>query len=105
VAWAVGEVGLTAYDVYDTARILKRSGREHSNEGFTRWRDCARFNLTFSYDFAERLTHVREGSGSLRLLKQYTYAAANGVGEYDRGKKHPRKPVPTCAALRWGPSP
>jgi len=45
------------------------------------------FNLTFSYDFAERLTQVREGSGSLRLLKQYTYAAANGVGEYDRGKK------------------
>lgn len=45
------------------------------------------FNVTFGYDFAERLTQVREGNGALRMLKQYTYATANGAGEWDRGKK------------------
>jgi RHS repeat-associated protein len=45
------------------------------------------FNLTFSYDFAERLTQVREGSGVFRVLKQYTYAAANSPGQFDRGKR------------------
>ena len=44
------------------------------------------FNVTFSYDFAERLTQVREGNGALRVLKQYTYATANSAGEFDRGK-------------------
>jgi RHS repeat-associated protein len=45
------------------------------------------FNLTFSYDFAERLTQVREGSGDFRVLKQYTYATANATGQFDRGKR------------------
>lgn len=45
------------------------------------------FNVTFSYDFAERLTQVREGNGAQRVLKQYTYATVNSSGENDRGKK------------------
>lgn len=45
------------------------------------------FDLTFSYDFAERLTQARESGGAQRVLKQYTYAAANSPGEFDRGQR------------------
>ena len=47
------------------------------------------FNLKFEYDFAERLLRVRgwdPGSSAYRLIKEYTFATANGTGDYRLGK-------------------
>ncbi|MGZ5446428.1 MAG: hypothetical protein ACXW5U_32325, partial [Thermoanaerobaculia bacterium] len=40
----------------------------------------ANFSLGFVYDRAERLTQVKETNRSGRVVKQYTYGAANGTG-------------------------
>ncbi|HEY6428057.1 MAG TPA: hypothetical protein VIX84_12605, partial [Acidimicrobiales bacterium] len=44
-------------------------------------------NLLFSYDFAERLTAVRDGNNGSRTLKAFSYSSANGSGTgYSLGK-------------------
>jgi RHS repeat-associated protein len=41
-------------------------------------------DLTFSYDPAERLLQVRDGSN--RLLKDFVYASSNGFNDFSQGK-------------------
>ncbi|OYW07135.1 MAG: hypothetical protein B7X11_00465 [Acidobacteria bacterium 37-65-4] len=43
-------------------------------------------DLTFSTDRGERLALVRETGGSQRTLKSFTFATANGGGDYANGK-------------------
>jgi RHS repeat-associated protein len=44
------------------------------------------FDLTFTFDRGERLTQIRETGGGLRLLKELTYATANGTNDWKNGK-------------------
>ena len=68
------ENGLTIYSAYDP--------RGHTGRKRTGLVDGP-FDLTFSYDAAERLTQVRE-RGSSRLLKEFTYGT--GATAADRSK-------------------
>lgn len=43
-------------------------------------------DLTFSYDRAGRLTKISETGASGRPVKTFTYASANGVGNFKNGK-------------------
>jgi RHS repeat-associated protein len=43
-------------------------------------------DLTYSFDRAERLTQVRETGGLQRMLKEFTFATDNPVGNYRKGK-------------------
>jgi RHS repeat-associated protein len=43
-------------------------------------------DLTYSYDRAERLSQVRETGGYQRVLKSFTFATANGTGDWANGK-------------------
>jgi RHS repeat-associated protein len=43
-------------------------------------------DLTFTYEAAERLRQVKETGGAGRLLKDFTYASANGTNDWRQGK-------------------
>ena len=44
------------------------------------------FDITFIRDRAERVVQVRETGGSQRLLKEFSYATANGTGDLANGR-------------------
>jgi RHS repeat-associated protein len=43
-------------------------------------------DLTYTFDRAEHVTQIRETGGLQRILKSYTYAGDNPVGNYRKGK-------------------
>ena len=66
----------TAFYTYD-ARGQLRTSRIGAVNG--------PFHLTFNRDRAERVVEVRE-TGSQRLLKEFTFATANGTGDWSNGR-------------------
>lgn len=74
-----GESGRTSYPSYDAkGHVLQRISGGTGGE----------FDLTFTYDAAERLTFVKDldSGGQRRTLKQFTFADANNGSNYARGK-------------------
>jgi len=68
------ESGTTSYDGFDA--------RGHATH-----RIVGSFDLTFEYDSAERLIHVKDlGPGGRRPLKDFTFLDVNSGSDYSRGK-------------------